>query len=170
MSALVKGLIIGISIAAPVGPIGLLCIRKTLNQGRLHGFISGMGAATADAGYGLIAALGLSVVAQFLKDQALWLNLIGVAFLLYLAYTTARAPVSVQEKLQNSGQGYWRTYGTTLFLTLTNPLTIFSFGAIFSGLNVSEKSETSLWLVLGVFMGSAIWWILLCQIVGMAKK
>jgi threonine/homoserine/homoserine lactone efflux protein len=129
-----------------------------------------MGAATADAGYGLIAALGLSVVARFLEDQALWLNLIGAAFLLYLAYTTARSSLSVQEKLQNSGQGYWTTYGTTLILTLTNPLTILSFGAIFSGINVSESSETSLWLVLGVFMGSALWWILLSLIVGWARR
>jgi threonine/homoserine/homoserine lactone efflux protein len=170
MSAWIKGLIIGVSIAAPVGPIGLLCIRQTLNQGRRFGFVSGMGAATADACYGLVAALGLTVIAQFLTDQAIWLNMIGSAFLFYLAYTTARASVFDQDRLSQSSKGYWSTYGTTLFLTLTNPLTIISFAGIFAGMNISEGTDASLWLVLGVFMGSALWWVLLSVTVGLLKR
>jgi threonine/homoserine/homoserine lactone efflux protein len=129
-----------------------------------------MGAATADACYGLIAALGLTVIAQFLTDQAVWLNLIGAAFLIYLAYTTARAPVSRHEGLNSSSKGYWSTYGKTLFLTLTNPLTIISFAGIFAGMNIGQGSDTSLWLTLGVFLGSVLWWIFLCLIVGLMKR
>ena len=80
---ILKGLIIGLSIAAPVGPIGILCIRRTLNQGRLHGFISGVGAATADAVYGTVAAFGLTIVSQFLIDQRLWIQLAGGLFLIF---------------------------------------------------------------------------------------
>ncbi|QJD87989.1 LysE family translocator [Cohnella herbarum] len=170
MSAIVKGLIIGVSIAAPVGPIGLLCIRKTLNQGRLFGLVSGLGAATADACYGLIAALGLTMVTNFVSDQAIALNLIGALFLFYLAYSTAKAPVTTVETVKLPGRRYWPTYATTFMLTMTNPITIVSFAGIFSGMNLSEGSSASLWLVLGVFLGSAAWWVILCLVVGLIKR
>lgn len=91
MTPLMKGIILGFSIAAPVGPIGVLCIKKTLSQGRAYGFIAGLGAATADAIYGCIAAFGLTIITQFLLRQSNWINLIGAVFLLYLAYITFRA-------------------------------------------------------------------------------
>lgn len=171
MYELWKGMLVGISIAAPVGPIALLCIRKTLTQSRLHGLVAGMGAATADACYGLVAALGLSAVAGFLADQASWLHLAGAGFLLALAYRTARAPAPVSvDRTIASGRGLWGTYGTTFALTLTNPMTIVSFAGILSGLNIAERSASSLWLVLGIYAGSAIWWIALCLVVGLLKR
>lgn len=167
-----QGVVLGLSIAAPVGPIGLLCIKTTLSRGRLLGFLSGLGAATADGLYGAMAALGLSVVTQFLVGQSDWIQLVGALFLLYLAYRTFRAPLAEDGETGRSGggRGYAGTYFTTLFLTLTNPMTIVSFFGIFAGLNVSGDTGSSLQLVAGVFTGSALWWLLLCGIVGFVRR
>ncbi len=171
MSAWIKGIIIGLSMAAPVGPIGLLCIRRTLNQGKMHGFVSGLGAATADASYGLVAALGLTVISRFLTDQAMWMNLLGSLFLFFLAYTTAKAPVvNLPARTNSNNDSYWSSYGSTLLLTITNPMTILSFAGIFAGMNMNERSISSLWLVFGVFMGSALWWVWLSVLVGLLKR
>jgi len=170
MTPLLKGIILGLSIAAPVGPIGILCIRKTLNQGKLFGFISGLGAATADAIYGSIAALGLTVITQFLIRQATWINLLGALFLMYLAFTTLRTPVRNHIELDQPKMSPIRTFGTTLLLTLTNPLTIMSFIGIFAGMNIGPVSTSSVYLVAGVFLGSALWWLLLCSFVGLFRQ
>lgn len=170
MTPLIKGILLGFSIAAPVGPIGILCIRKTLHQGGSYGFISGLGAATADAIYGSIAALGLTIISQFLIRQTTWINLLGAVFLLYLAYTTFRAPVGNHIGTDNGSMNYIRTFGTTLFLTLTNPLTIVSFVGIFAGMNIGSVSIASVYLVFGVFLGSALWWLLLSLLVGLLRE
>jgi len=170
MISLVKGIIIGFSIAAPVGPIGILCIRKTLYQGRSYGFISGMGAATADAIYGCIAALGLTFISKFLISLSTWINLFGAVFLFYLAYVTYRVPVSNNIENDHAKGNYLRTFVTTLFLTLMNPLTIVSFIGIFAGLNIGPVSGSSIYLVVGVFLGSALWWLLLSSFVGLFRK
>jgi threonine/homoserine/homoserine lactone efflux protein len=164
LSFYLRGLIIGFSIAAPVGPIGVLCIRRTLAEGRLHGFVSGLGAATADACYGMIAALGLTIVSAFLLDQANWLRLIGGAYLCYLGVKTFRArPAEHAAEAATRGRGLLSAYTSTLFLTLTNPLTIMSFLAVFAGLGLTQNKGVlaALLLVLGVFSGSALWWFLL---------
>lgn len=158
-----KGIIIGFSIAAPVGPIGVLCIRRTLADGRLAGLVSGLGAATADLLYGCVAAFGLTFISQFLIDQELWLRLVGGIFLLYLGIMTFLAKNSGEEIEQSKG-GLFNAYFTTFFLTLTNPLTILSFMAIFAGLGIVNTGGdyfSALVLVTGVFCGSALWWFLL---------
>ncbi|MEW5717473.1 MAG: LysE family translocator [Chloroflexota bacterium] len=163
MEFLLKGLILGFSIAAPVGPIGVLCIRRTLADGRAAGFVSGLGAATADAFYGSIAAFGLTVVSNFLTSQETALRLVGGAFLCYLGVKTLLArPAGNAAPVQ--GNGLVGSYASTFFLTLTNPLTILSFVAVFAGLGfVSGGSDllSAAFLVLGVFVGSAFWWLLL---------
>lgn len=167
-----KGLIIGFAIAAPVGPIGVLCIRRSLVQGKRYGIISGLGAATADAVYGFIAAFGLTVVSNFLIDQIFWLQVIGGCFLCYLGVQTLRSKPS--EKAANvSGGNLLKAYTSTLFLTITNPMTILSFVAIFAGLGLStEQSHIiySVLLVLGVFGGSVFWWIVLSTGVSFFQK
>ncbi len=158
-----KGIIIGFSIAAPVGPIGVLCIRRTLADGRLAGLISGLGAATADLLYGCVAAFGLTFISQFLIDQEFWLRLVGGLFLLYLGIKTFWAKSSSTALEQKKG-GLLNAYFTTFFLTLTNPLTILSFAAIFAGLGVVNTDGvylSALILVAGVFSGSTLWWFLL---------
>ena len=169
-----RGLLIGFSIAAPVGPIGVLCIRRTLADGRMAGLASGLGAATADAFYGSLAGFGLTLVANFLVSQQTWLRLVGGIFLLYLGVKTALSqPASDSAPVTNThSRGLWGAYLSTLLLTLTNPLTILSFAAIFAGLGLADTGGNSLsavLLVLGVFCGSASWWLLLSGGVGLLR-
>jgi threonine/homoserine/homoserine lactone efflux protein len=160
---LLKGLIIGFSIAAPVGPIGVLCIRRTLAEGRLTGLLSGLGAATADALYGCVAGFGLTLISSLLIQQQVWLSLIGGLFLCYLGSRTFLVkPIETTTPAQKSG--LIKAYATTFFLTLTNPATILSFAAIFAGLGVASAAgdyTAATVLVLGVFLGSALWWLIL---------
>jgi threonine/homoserine/homoserine lactone efflux protein len=163
MPIFLRGLLIGISIAAPVGPIGVLCIRRTLAEGRLSGFVSGLGAASADAIYGMIAGFGLTFISGFLVAQQRWLSLFGGLFLCYLGLRTffltpAQAAAPAKTK------GLLRNYLSIFFLTLTNPITILSFAAIFAGLGLAESAgeyASAGLLVLGVFSGSALWWWIL---------
>lgn len=159
----VRGLLVGFSIAAPVGPIGVLCIRRTLTDGRLVGLISGLGAATADAIYGVIAGFGLTLVSDILVGQAFWFTLIGGFFLCYLGIKTALAHPG-NEAAKATGGGLLNAYLSTLLLTLTNPATILAFVAIFAGLGLAQAAgdyRSASILVLGVFAGSALWWLLL---------
>jgi threonine/homoserine/homoserine lactone efflux protein len=167
-----RGLIIGFSIAAPVGPIGVLCIRRTLVQGRTSGFVSGLGAATADALYGCVAGFGLTFISSFLIGQQGWFSLIGGAFLLYLGVKTFLAKPS-ERSASASGGGLLAAYGSTFFLTLTNPITILAFAAIFAGLGIAGRAGDYLSagiLVLGVFSGSTAWWFILSAGVGLVRK
>jgi threonine/homoserine/homoserine lactone efflux protein len=168
-----RGFLIGLSIAAPVGPIGVLCIRRTLAEGRLVGFVSGLGAATADATYGAIAGFGLTFISALLVQQERWIHLVGGIFLLYLGFKTFRSVPSERAAAVKSARGLAGTYGSTLFLTLTNPLTILSFVAIFAGFGLASNSGSYLSagiLVLGVFLGSATWWLLLSGGVGLFRS
>ena len=169
---LLRGLIIGFSIAAPVGPIGVLCIRRTLTEGRLSGLVSGLGAATADSIYACIAGFGLVFISNFLVSQQFWLRLIGGAFLCYLGIKTLLAKPAEQEP-SVKGNGIIGNYASTFFLTLTNPMTIISFMAIFAGLGLASTSSNYMSagiLVLGVFMGSALWWLFLSGGVGLFRE
>ena len=180
-SLVLKGLMIGFSIAAPVGPIGVLCIRRTLAEGRAYGFVSGLGAATADALYGTLAALGLTLISAFLIDQANWLRLIGGAYLCYLGVKTFRSRPAPSGPAQRAGydgaaeaqrRGLLGAYTSTLFLTLTNPLTIFAFAAIFAGVGAEAASGNTpgaLNVVLGVFLGSSAWWLILVTLTSLFR-
>jgi threonine/homoserine/homoserine lactone efflux protein len=171
ISFLFRGIAIGFSIAAPVGPIGVLCIRRTLAEGRAFGLASGLGAATADATYGFVAGFGLTFVSGFLVGQQAWLRLIGGVFLCYLGIRTLfTAPAAGAASA--TGNGLVGAYASTFFLTLTNPLTILSFAAIFAGLGLANSSGnyvSASILVLGVFIGSALWWLFLSGGVGLFR-
>lgn len=171
LSFLLRGLIIGFSIAAPVGPIGVLCIRRTLTEGRASGLVSGLGAATADAIYGCIAGFGLAFISNFLISQQLWLNLIGGLFLIYLGLKTLLARSAEQAALAQ-GNSLTGGYASTFLLTLTNPMTIISFVGIFAGLGLASTRgnyASAGILVLGVFIGSALWWFILSSLVGLFR-
>ena len=163
-----KGFVIGLSVAAPVGPIGLLCIQRTLNGGMRFGFVSGLGAATADAAYGAVAGFGLSAVSTFLVDQAGWARLIGGVFLLYLAARIVLV-TPAHDKSGRDGGSMASAFTSVFALTLTNPTTILSFAAIFAGLGLVETGgdyRLAAILVFGVFLGSAAWWLcLVCTLV-----
>lgn len=171
MDFLIKGLVIGFSIAAPVGPIGVLCIRRTLAEGRLIGFLSGLGAATADMFYGAVAAFGLTAVQQMLVGQQIWLRPIGGLFLIYLGVKTMLSRPA-EDPAQVRRGGRLGAYLSTLGLTLTNPATIFSFTFIFAGLQLGAEGGMAgaALLVAGVFIGSAAWWLGLSTIVGLFRE
>ena len=160
-----KGLVIGFSIAAPVGPIGVLCMQRSLERGRVVGLATGMGAAAADAVYGCVAAFGLAAFSAALMSGGNWLRGVGGLFLLWLGVQIFRSHPA--DKAASAGGGaqaggsLLRAFASTFVLTLTNPMTILSFAAIFAGLGVgtgATRWESGL-LVAGVFCGSAAWWL-----------
>ncbi|HEX4300409.1 MAG TPA: LysE family transporter [Gammaproteobacteria bacterium] len=158
-----RGAVIGFAIAAPVGPIGMLVIRRTLAEGRLLGLLTGLGAAVADALYGCVGAFGLTFISSFLMGYTFWTKLIGSAFLVYLGIKTFRAKPR-EESTGTSKVRYASAFLTTLALTLTNPATILSFMAVFAGLGLGTKPGdygAAGVVVAGVFTGSAIWWLML---------
>jgi len=171
-SLLLRGIVIGFSIAAPVGPIGVLCIRRTLSDGRVAGLVSGLGAATADALYGCIAGLGLTFVSDLLIGQKLWLQLLGGAFLIYLGIRTLLSrPVGQATSVKSAD--LVGAYSSTFLLTLTNPVTILFFVGVMAGLGVgsagSDYAHAAV-LVLGVFVGSALWWLTLSSGVSLLRN
>lgn len=174
LGMLVRGFVIGLLIAIPVGPIGLLCIQRTLNEGRAVGLASGLGAATADATYGLIAAFGLTLISSFLIEQRVWLALIGGAFLVYLGVRTLLTPPATQAaQVAETRSNLLAAWGSTFLLTMTNPMTILSFVAIFAGAGLA--AEAGNWLaaglmVAGVFLGSAAWWFVLSGGVALLRR
>ncbi|HLP03312.1 MAG TPA: LysE family transporter [Opitutaceae bacterium] len=155
-----KGALIGFSIAAPVGPIGLLCIRRSLCDGWRAGLATGLGAATADSVYGCVAGLGLTVVSGFLIEHRATLAILGGAFLCWLGLRALRTPAA-EQTAPAAETGIGGAFFTTFLLTLTNPMTILAFVAVFSGLGLAGQLEGSGALIVGVFLGSAAWWLLL---------
>lgn len=163
---LLRGLGLGFAIAAPVGPIGVLCIRRTLADGRLTGFVTGLGAATADATYSAVAAFGVTAVASALVGLRLWIHLLGALFLAWLGLRTLFTRPAASPTLGAAGAtrrgGLLGAWASTVALTLTNPATILSFAAVFAGLGLASVGYAAAGLtVVGVFLGSALWWLLL---------
>jgi threonine/homoserine/homoserine lactone efflux protein len=154
----IKGFVIGFSIAAPVGPIGILCIQRTLSGGNIQGLVTGLGAATADALYGFIAAFGLTFISNFLVDQSFWFRIIGGFFLCYLGIR-AFLRIPQEQTVTVAHSTALSAYGTTFFLTLTNPMTILFFAGIFAGLGIVSESihyASAGLMVIGVFTGNKI--------------
>ena len=164
---LARGFVLGFTIAAAVGPISLLVIRRTLAEGRVVGLASGLGVATADATYGGIAAFGLSAITDLLVGGGRLLGLVGGVFLLWLAWRTARSDPGTAATVTERRGGLPGAYLSILGLTMTNPMTILSFGALFAGLGVTgDDAMESALITLGVFLGSGAWWVLLTTVVG----
>lgn len=157
-----KGLVLGFSIAAPVGPIGLMCIRRSLSNGRLAGLATGLGAATADACYGAVAAFGLTRITSFMVGERTWLTLVGGLFLCWLGARIVRTHPDLAASRQPDSWAHG-AYLSALIITLTNPLTILAFLGAFAGLGLAVARDylAATVLVAGVFVGSGIWWLLL---------
>lgn len=162
-----QGMVLGFSIAAPVGPIGLLCINRTLTHGKTVGFLSGLGAATADMLYGMVAAFGVTTISGFLVEHHRMLQIGGGLFLLYFGAGLFRAKPAQQAAVAGK-QGLVGAWLSTFALTLTNPMTILAFAGIFTGLGLglSGSYTHAALLVSGVFAGSLFWWLLLSLVVG----
>ncbi len=166
-----RGLAIGVAVAAPVGPIGLLCINRTLTAGFAAGFATGLGAATADAAYGAVAAFGLAALGGAVSAAGDGLRLAGGLFLLYLGVRAFRK-VAPARAAQAGATGLVGGYLTSVVLTLVNPATILSFAAIFAGLGLAETGgfANAAALVAGVFLGSAAWWLFLSAAGAIARR
>ena len=171
-SPFLRGLALGFAVAAPVGPMSLLCMRRTLADGFPAGFLSGLGVATADAIYGAVAAFGLVAVSGVLVGLGPWPRLVGAAALLYLGVSTLRSRPPAADREARS-DGLVGMFASTLALTLANPSTILSFAALFAGLGLGggeRESSAATAMVVGVFLGSALWWLLLTGGIGLVRR
>jgi threonine/homoserine/homoserine lactone efflux protein len=166
-----KGLVLGFLVAIPVGPIGLLCIQRTIARGLRSGFVSGLGAATADGFYGSVAAFSLTAISGFIIHNQQAFRLIGGIFLLYMAIQLFRVSPGIAQSVNRSRSGDASDYFSTLILTLTNPTTIFAFATLFAGFGFTYHGYApSIVLVIGVFAGSTAWWFFLCSGVSYMKS
>jgi len=165
-----QSLLIGLSIAAPVGPIGLLTIQRTLQRGRGAGLATGLGAAAADAVYGAIGAYGVAAVIGALTAARLPLAAAGGAFMLWMAWSIWRAPVTTQAASAEGGSDWLRCFAGTFVLTLSNPATIVSFIAVFGALAGRAAVASPAVMVAGVLVGSALWWLLLSALVSRLRE
>lgn len=166
-----KGVAVGFAIAAPVGPVGLLCIRRALADGRLAAWIAGLGAAVADTFYGAVAGFGLTLVSDFLIEYRTALSLVGGLFLMVLGVRTWRTKPTLWQTPEVH-MGLLRDFGSSFLLTLTNPATILAFMAVFASMGAVHLAGFTIdaWLLIGgVFAGSALWWFVLSALAGAVR-
>ncbi|MDB5406406.1 MAG: lysine transporter LysE [Rhodospirillales bacterium] len=159
---LLKGIAVGFVIAVPVGPVGVLCVRRTIFEGRLFGFVSGLGAASADTIFGIIAGFGLTVVSNLLLDYQGWLRSLGGLFLVYIGIRALRQGAVHEAPPEKNAENLFAAYLSTFVLTITNPVTILAFLGIFAAVGFTGSEATvgrAAMLVAGVFLGSLIWWL-----------
>jgi threonine/homoserine/homoserine lactone efflux protein len=164
---LLRGLAIGFSLAAPVGPIGVLCIRRTLAYGSKRGLVVGASAASADMMYGIVAAFGVTLISDFIFIHQNIIRIAGGILLLFLGYHSYRSHPATDTE-SNNANGHTRAFISTFLLTLTNPMTLFAFAAVFAAIGlekiVGDYSLAS-FLVIGVLLGSFCWFSLLTTLV-----
>ena len=171
-----KGLLVGLLVSAPMGPIGVLCVQKTINKGRFMGFFSGLGAATADTTYAVLAAFGVTYITNFMNQNRLVFQIVGIAILLFLGFRMLMKNPINQYRYYRTGAKRTNAisdYVSVFFLTVSNPLTIVFFGAAFSRLGLMSEEATfynGLSLVWGVFTGAVIWWFTLTYLVDIFRK
>jgi threonine/homoserine/homoserine lactone efflux protein len=167
----IKGLLIGIIVAAPMGPVNILCIHRTITCGRVAGLTTGLGAALGDAAFALVAALGITAVSAFVEAHEAWFRIPGGLMLLVLGFKLWLSHPHYEQR-ETNGQGMFRSMAGTFLLTVSNPITIAAFVALFvawglsSGLNVAAATE----VVLGVLVGSAAWWVALVIVIGQLHR
>lgn len=166
-----KSVVLGLAVAAPLGPIGALCINRTLDRGFWAGVAGGLGTALADAVYASLAALGFSAFAATLATIDTPLKIVGGLFMLWLGWKSLR-PKPLAEAVKVGARDLLGTITATFFLTITNPMTILSFAAIFAGLGLADASgaTSAFFVVAGVFLGSLLWWFLLSGGVALARQ
>ncbi len=168
---LLDGIIVGFSASVPLGPIGVLCIQRTLNRGRLAGFVSGLGAAMSDTIYAIVAGFSLSLVLDVIEAQMFWLQLAGAIILIVMGVKIFLTNPAIQLRRQkNKNTSLIQDFVSTFIITITNPLAIFLFIAAFSVVGGEKQFDMQLMLVSGVFIGAASWWLTLTSLVGLFRK
>jgi threonine/homoserine/homoserine lactone efflux protein len=165
-----KALIIGFSIAMPVGPIGMLCIRNTLSYGLRIGFATGLGAALADSCYGFMAGGGLAFLSSFLINNNSLIKIIGSAILLWLGINEIKNARTKIHEIKIKKSSFYKTIATTYLLTITSPMTILSFVGVFAVIGGNNLSGTNIFFIItGIFCGSLLWWLTLAGIVAQIR-
>jgi threonine/homoserine/homoserine lactone efflux protein len=162
ISYFLKGIVVGLVIAVPVGPVGVLCFRRTIFGGRTLGLVSGLGSAAADTIFGIIAGFGLTFVADWMHRYEDWLRLGGGAFLVAIGIAALRKEVADMEKPERSAETYAAAFASTFALTITNPVTILAFLGVFAAIGFAGEEvrlSHALFLIIGVALGSMLWWI-----------
>jgi threonine/homoserine/homoserine lactone efflux protein len=164
----IKGIIIGILVSAPLGPIGIMCIQRTLNRGYMVGFISGLGAASADIIFAVIAGFGFSIIINFIEEKHIYFQILGGIFVLYIGYRIFNTNPVKQLRLQRLNKTrLTQDFGSIFLLTISNPMSIFLFLAIMAALNVANELlsffELSI-LIAGISGGAVLWWFVLASI------
>jgi len=171
---IIKAILIGISVSAPLGPIAVLSIQRTLNKGFKSGFISGIGAASADIIYAIIVGFSITFISDFLTKYQEYFRIIGGMFLIYIGFKIFSSnPGKQVRKLRLKGNNYYKDFITAFFLTISNPLTILAFGAFFTGLGMVDKAGGQfpiVVMIVSVFSGALLWWLGLISIVTIFKK
>lgn len=171
---LIKGLIVGFLASVPLGPVGVLCIQRTINKGRVSGLFSGMGAATVDAFFALVAALGLTYIINFIEEQQFYIQLVGGGVLIFLGAKIFNAnPVKQIRRHRRRKNKLIEDYFSVLFLTLSNPVAIFLFVAAFAGIGMVTSKDSSLkssLIISGVFLGAMLWWAILAFLIDLFRK
>jgi len=191
LSLAARGLVLGFTIAAAVGPISVLTIRRTLAHGWLYGIASGLGVALADSTYAAIAAFGLTALTNLLVGARMWLGLVGGSFLIWLGLRTMMSPPTGPAAGADARPGLLAAFGSIFGLTLTNPMTILSFAGLFAGLAFSGGAgvtgasggtaasgaaganggaASAIALTVGVFLGSTLWWLVLTTTVATLRS
>lgn len=168
-----EGIIIGIAVSIPLGPLGMLCIKRTVNKNWKSGFISGLGIASSDTFYAVIAGFSLSMIINFIKSYEIYFKVFGAVMVILLGlYIFMSNPTKDIQKFKRKGTSYIQDFLTAFFLTVSNPLSIFIFIAIFSSyslvLQLSQLFEALL-IIGGIFLGGASWWFMLTGLANMFK-
>jgi len=173
LELLLKGAVIGFMVSIPLGPIGVLCVQRTINKGRLSGFISGLGAALADTIFALVAGLGATIIIGFIEEKQVFIQIIGGIIIMYLGlhvfYSNPVRQVRMQRLNRNKLS---QDFLSVFFLTITNPLAIFFFLAMFTGVNLASgpmRFFHLVFMVAGVLLGAACWWFMLSSFVNIFR-
>jgi len=171
---LLKGIIVGFLASIPLGPVGVLCIQRTINKGRVYGLFSGMGAATVDSFFALVAALGLTFIINFIEEQQFYIQLFGGGVLIFLGTRIFNTnPIRQIRRHRKKKNKLVEDFFSVLFLTLSNPLAIFLFVAAFAGIGLVTSKDSSIkssLIIAGVFLGAMLWWTSLTFFVDLFRK
>ncbi len=170
LSYLWKGVIVGLSASIPLGPIGVLCIQRTLNKGKLSGFISGLGAAFADVFFAIVAGFSIKIIIDSINEYQLYLRIIGGIVLLFMSYKlfVTNPGVQLRKQLKKKGNGLFGDFISIFALTISNPITLFVFAGVFAGFSMFNKTSefnAVIFLIIGVLIGTSLWWFTLASVV-----
>lgn len=171
---LLRGMLVGIAVSIPLGPIGVMIVQRTLTRGNWAGFFSGVGAAISDLVYALIAGYGFSLIITFIESHQLTLQVAGGAVLMgFGVYTFLQNPIKQIRAPRKANSNYWQDVASTFALTITNPLAVFSFLVIFASFDVfveAQEQDLIYVVLIGVFLGALLWWMNLTFLVGLFRR